>query len=210
MNRDAQPVGESATSDERVSCARRRFLVRATSVVGAMGVAGAAVPLIASWAPGAGAKAASAPVRVNVAKLESGQQLVVQWRGQPVFVLRRGQASVVELEQSTERLADPESTDSLQPDYVDPRLRSIRAEILVVVGICTHLGCSPQLRSQVAAADLGPDWPGGYFCPCHGSRYDLAGRVYKGQPAPLNLAVPPHSYASAEVIVIGVDPQEAA
>jgi len=184
---------------------RRRFLVGTTTLVGAAGAVAAAVPFVASWQPSAKARAAAAPVKVNIAKIEPGQQMVVQWRGQPVFICRRTPQILERLAQNTEHLADPQSRDSDQPGYVDPALRAIKPEVLVVVGICTHLGCSPTFRPEVAAADLGPDWQGGYFCPCHGSHYDLAGRVFKAQPAPLNLAVPAHHYESAEVLVLGVD-----
>lgn len=188
---------------------RRRFLVAATSVVGAAGAVGAAIPFVGSWSPGAKAKAAGAPVRINIAKLEPGQQMVAEWRGQPVFVVRRTDEILANLGKIEDRLSDPESRNSTQPAYVDPKLRSIKPQVLIVIGICTHLGCSPTFRPEVAPADLGKDWVGGYFCPCHGSHYDLAGRVYKSQPAPLNLAVPPHSYESDDVIVIGVDQEKA-
>ncbi|MBA1188630.1 ubiquinol-cytochrome c reductase iron-sulfur subunit [Pseudomonas entomophila] len=196
-------------SNDGVNTGRRRFLVTATSVVGAAGVVGAAVPLVKAWLPSAKAKAAGAPVRVNVAKIEPGQQMVVEWRGQPVFILRRGQPMLATLDTLTPELADPRSLDSSQPAYVDPRTRAIRPDIFVVIGLCTHLGCSPSFRPEVAPDDLGADWVGGYFCPCHGSRYDLAGRVYKAQPAPLNLPIPPHAYESEDVIVVGVDQEGA-
>jgi ubiquinol-cytochrome c reductase iron-sulfur subunit len=196
---------EGAMGGGGINPGRRRFLVAATSVVGALGAVGAAVPFVGSWSPGARAKSAGAPVRINIAKLEPGQQMVAEWRGQPVFVLRRGQAILANLGNVAPQLADPQSKDSVQPNYVDQRLRSIKPEILLVVGICTHLGCSPTFRPEIAPVDLGADWVGGYFCPCHGSRYDLAGRVFKAQPAPLNLPVPPHAYESADIIVIGID-----
>lgn len=195
--------------NDGVNTGRRRFLVTATSVVGAAGVVGAAVPFVGSWFPSAKAKAAGAPVKVNVSKIEPGQQMVAQWRGVPVFIVRRTPEILSSLGRLTGQLSDPDSSDSLQPAYVDPALRSIRPEILLLIGICTHLGCSPTFRPEVAPADLGKDWSGGYFCPCHGSRYDLAGRVYKAQPAPLNLPVPPHSYESDSIIVIGVDQEKA-
>ena len=188
---------------------RRRFLVRTTTLVGAAGVVGAAVPFVASWQPSAKSRAAGAPVKVNIGKIEPGQQIVVQWRGQPVFISRRTPQLLASLAHESARLADPESLHSDQPDYVDSRLRTIKPEVLVVVGLCTHLGCSPTFRPEVAPADLGAGWQGGYFCPCHGSRYDLAGRVYKAQPAPLNLAVPPHFYESAEILVLGIDQERA-
>lgn len=196
-------------SDGGVNQGRRRLLVAATSVIGAVGVAGAAIPFIKSWSPSAKAKAAGAPIRVNISKLEPGRQIVIEWRGQPVFVLRRGADALERLSRLENQLADPDSHDSIQPDYVNSRLRSIRPDVLVVVGVCTHLGCSPIFRPEVAPADLGTEWLGGYFCPCHGSRYDLAGRVYKAQPAPLNLVVPPYAYESEHIIVIGVSQKEA-
>ena len=196
-------------SNDGVNAGRRRFLVAATSVVGAAGAVGAAVPFVGSWFPSAKAKAAGAQVKVNISKIEPGQQIVAEWRGQPVFILNRTGEMLQALPKIDAELADPNSQASVQPEYVDPEVRSIKPEILVLVGLCTHLGCSPSFRPEVAPADLGAQWVGGYFCPCHGSRYDLAGRVYKSQPAPLNLPVPPHSYESADVIILGVDQEKA-
>ena len=196
-------------SNDGVNAGRRRFLVAATSVVGAAGAVGAAVPFVGSWFPSAKAKAAGAPVKVNISKIQPGQQIVAEWRGQPVFILNRTEEMLQGLAKLEAELADPGSQVSVQPTYVDPAARSIKPEILVLVGLCTHLGCAPSFRPEVAPADLGAQWLGGYFCPCHGSRYDLAGRVYKSQPAPLNLPVPPHSFESADVIVIGVDQEKA-
>jgi ubiquinol-cytochrome c reductase iron-sulfur subunit len=195
-------------SDGGINQGRRRLLVAATSAIGAVGMVGAAIPFIKSWSPGARAKAAGAPVRVNISKLEPGRQIVVEWRGQPVFVLRRSSEALESLSRLEGQLADPDSTESVQPNYVNSRLRSIKPDILVVVGICTHLGCAPVFRPEVAPIDLGADWLGGYFCPCHGSRYDLAGRVYKAQPAPLNLVVPPYAYESEHIIVVGMSQKE--
>ncbi|HAW24920.1 MULTISPECIES: ubiquinol-cytochrome c reductase iron-sulfur subunit [Pseudomonadaceae] len=196
-------------SNDGVNAGRRRFLVAATSVVGAAGAVGAAVPFVGSWFPSAKAKAAGAPVKVNIGKIEPGQQMVAEWRGQPVFIVRRTEETLTNLDKLTDTVADPKSEASVQPAYVDPVVRSIKPEVLIVVGLCTHLGCSPSFRPEVAAADLGADWLGGYFCPCHGSKYDMAGRVYKGQPAPLNLPVPPHSYETDSVVIIGVDQESA-
>ncbi len=196
-------------SNDGVNAGRRRFLVAATSVVGAAGAVGAAVPFVGSWFPSAKAKAAGAPVKVNISKIEPGQQMVAEWRGQPVFILRRTDEAMANLAKLTDTVADPNSEASVQPAYVDPAVRSIKPEVLIVVGLCTHLGCSPSFRPEVAAPDLGADWLGGYFCPCHGSKYDLAGRVYKGQPAPLNLPVPPHTYETDSIVVIGVDQESA-
>ncbi len=192
-------------SNDGVNTGRRRFLVAATSVVGAAGAAGAAIPFLGSWAPSARAKAAGAPVRVNISKIEPGQQIVAEWRGQPVFVLHRTPEIMEGMKKIEGDLADPESQASDQPTYVDPAERSIKPEIVLLLGVCTHLGCAPNFRPEVAPADLGPEWVGGYFCACHGSRYDLAGRVYKAQPAPLNLPVPPHSYETDNVVIIGID-----
>ena len=192
-------------SNDGGNAGRRRFLVAATSVVGAAGAAGAAIPFLGSWAPSARAKAAGAPVRVNIGKIEPGQQIVAEWRGQPVFVLHRAPEIMQGLKKIEAQLADPESKQSEQPTYVDASMRSIKPEVLLVLGVCTHLGCAPTFRPEVAPADLGPEWVGGYFCACHGSRYDLAGRVYKAQPAPLNLLVPPHSYETDSIVIIGVD-----
>lgn len=192
-------------SNDGVNAGRRRFLVAATSVVGAAGAAGAAIPFLGSWAPSARAKAAGAPVRVNIGKIEPGQQIVAEWRGQPVFVLHRTPEIMQGLKKIEAQLADPESKQSEQPTYVDASMRSIKPEVVLLLGVCTHLGCAPTFRPEVAPADLGPEWVGGYFCACHGSRYDLAGRVYKAQPAPLNLLVPPHSYETDSIVIIGVD-----
>lgn len=192
-------------SNDGVNNGRRRFLVAATGIVGAAGAVGVAVPFVGSWFPSARAKAAGAPVRVNIGKLEAGQQIIVEWRGQPVFVSRRTPEALAILEENVSILADPESKSSDQPGYVDQHTRAIRPEVLVVMGICTHLGCSPLFIPEVAAASMGNEWQGGYFCPCHSSRYDMAGRVFRGQPAPLNLPVPPHAYETDEIIVIGLD-----
>jgi ubiquinol-cytochrome c reductase iron-sulfur subunit len=148
-------------------------------------------------------------VKVNISKLEAGQQIIAEWRGQPVFVSRRTPEALAILEENVEILADPESEASVQPEYVNPHTRAIKPEVLVVMGICTHLGCSPLFRPEVASADMGNQWKGGYFCPCHSSRYDMAGRVHSGQPAPLNLPVPPHSYESDDVIILGLDQETA-
>ena len=196
-------------SNDGVNVGRRRFLVAATSVVGAAGAVGAAVPFVGSWFPSAKAKAAGAPVKVNVSKIGPGQQIVAEWRGQPVFIVRRTEETLANLKKVESAMADPDSAASVQPAYVDRKLRSIKPEILVLVGLCTHLGCAPSFRPELAPADLGADWMGGYFCPCHGSKYDLAGRVYKAQPAPLNLPVPPHTYESDDVIIVGVDQEKA-
>ncbi len=197
-------------SNDGVNQGRRRFLTGATCVVGAAGAVGAAVPFVGSWFPSAKARAAGAPVQINIGKIEPGQMIVEEWRGQPVYIVRRSAEALASLGNLTDKLRDPQSEKSTQPTYVDSETRSIKAEYLIMVGLCTHLGCAPKYRPEVGAADLGgAEWLGGFFCPCHGSKFDLAGRVYKGVPAPLNLSVPPHSYESENVVVIGID-QEAA
>ena len=188
-----------------VDLKRRRMLLTATSAVGAVGVGFAAVPFLASWNPSAKAKAAGAPAEADISKLESGQLLRVKWRGKPVWVIRRTEKNLADLEGLNDKLADPDSQAPQQPGYCQNKIRSIKPEYMVAVGICTHLGCSPTYRPEVAPADLGPEWKGGFFCPCHGSTFDLAGRVYSGVPAPTNLVVPPHQYLSDSVILIGVD-----
>lgn len=188
-----------------VNQSRRRFLIGATSVVGGVGVVGAAVPFVASWNPSAKAKAAGAPVKVNISKLEPGQQMTVEWRGKPVWIIRRTEEMLANIEKLNDSVADPQSSEPQQPEYVQGVFRAIKPEFAILVGICTHLGCSPQFRPEVAPEDLGPQWLGGFFCPCHGSKFDLAGRVFKSVPAPTNLEVPPYMYESDSVVVVGVD-----
>ena len=196
-------------SDNQVNQKRRRLLIGATSAVGAVGVGGVAVPFIGSWSPSARAKAAGAPVKADFSKLEPGQMVIVEWRGKPVFVVRRTEETLVNLSKRDDVLRDPSCLEGDQPDYVSKEYRSIKPEYLVLTGLCTHLGCSPKYRPELAPEDLGPDWLGGFFCPCHGSRFDLAGRVFKGVPAPTNLTVPPYKYTSDTTIIIGVDEEEA-
>lgn len=193
-------------SSDGVNSGRRRFLTAATSAVGVAGVVGIAVPFVGSWNPSAKAKAAGAPVKADIGKLEPGQMIVVEWRGKPVYVMLRTSSQVEDLAALNDQLKDPDSTASEQPDYVTGDARALRPELLVVVGLCTHLGCAPKFRPEVGAADLGGEaWLGGFFCPCHGSKFDLAGRVYKGVPASANLEVPPYSFEGDNVLVIGVD-----
>lgn len=193
-------------SDSGVNTARRRFLAGATTVVGAGGVAGVAVPFLGSWNPSAKARAAGAPVKFDAGKLEPGQMAVVEWRGKPVYVLRRSSEQVAGLDGLAPELKDPDSASAKQPEYVAGSARAIKDEYMVLVGLCTHLGCAPKYRPEVGTADLGGDaWLGGFYCPCHGSRFDLSGRVYNGSPASANLDIPPYSYESDTVMVIGVD-----
>jgi len=188
-----------------VDLKKRRVLTVAASVVGAVGAGFVAVPFVVSMQPSARAKAAGAPVEADISKLEVGQMLRVKWRGKPVWIVRRSPEMLEALPGLDESLRDPASAESDQPDYCQNATRSIKPEYLVAVGICTHLGCSPTYRPDVAPADLGADWKGGFFCPCHGSRFDLAGRVYQGVPAPLNLVIPPHQYLSDTQLLIGED-----
>ena len=194
----------SAIVKQDVDERKRRFLIAATAVVGGVGSAAVAVPLIWSMWPSARAKAAGAPVEVDLSRIEPGMQLTVEWRGAPVWVLHRTPEMIERLTKSNAPLADPQSDDSRQPDYAKNPLRSRDPKYLVVKGVCTHLGCSPTLRKEIGAADLGADWPGGYFCPCHQSKFDLSARVFKGMPAPKNLEVPTYSIAGA-MLVIGDD-----
>ncbi|MFO1391164.1 MAG: ubiquinol-cytochrome c reductase iron-sulfur subunit [Agitococcus sp.] len=190
-------------STDGVNHSRRRMLIGTTAAVGAVGAAFVATPFVKSWNPSAKAKAAGAPVTADLSKLEPGQQMVVEWRGKPVWVVRRSQEALADLKKVAGDLRDPESNESVQPDFAKNEYRSIKPEYVILVGICTHLGCSPTYRPEVAPADLGQSWRGGFFCPCHGSTYDMAGRVYKGVPAPLNLEVPPYKYLSDSVVLIG-------
>ena len=198
---------------EVVNESRRKFLLGATSVVGGAGVVGAAAPFVASWQPSAKAKAAGAPVKVNISKLEPGARMVVEWRGKPVYIVRRTEESLAAINAlDTDILRDADSVEAKQPAYVDGSARTLsgKEEYLILVGLCTHLGCAPLYRPDVGAADLGGDaWLGGFFCPCHGSKFDLSGRVFAGVPAPKNLEIPPHSYESDSVVVIGIDTEVA-
>jgi ubiquinol-cytochrome c reductase iron-sulfur subunit len=192
-------------SAEGVDLKKRRMLTAATSLVGAIGAVYVAVPFVASMQPSERAKAAGAPVEADISKLEKGAMLRVKWRGKPVWIVRRTEEMLAALPALNDQLRDPESNESEQPEYTKNEYRSKKAEYFVGVGICTHLGCSPTYRPEVAPADLGADWKGGFFCPCHGSRFDLAGRVYAGVPAPLNLVIPPYQYLSDTTLLIGDD-----
>lgn len=198
-------------SKDGVDTSRRRFLTAATSVVGAVGVGAVLVPFISSMQPSARAKAAGAPVEADISKLEPGALMTVAWRGKPVWLVNRTAQNLKDLPKNDPRLRDPKSAvASQQPPYCVNEHRSIKPNYLVMVGICTHLGCSPTYRPDIAPADLGPNWLGGWFCPCHGSTYDLAGRVFQGVPAPLNMDVPPHRYVTETKIIVGEDHQGAA
>lgn len=197
-------------SNDGVNQSRRRVLTAMTSVVGAAGAVGVAVPFVGSWNPSARAKAAGAPVEFNVSKVEPGQMVTVEWRGKPVYVVRRTAETMAGLKTIEPKLLDASSEGSDQPEYASGEYRAIKDEIAVLLGLCTHLGCAPSYQPKVGSLDIGGDieWQGGFLCKCHGSMFDLAGRVFKGVPAPKNLEVPPHKYLSDTVILIGVD-QEA-
>lgn len=185
---------------------RRHFLTVATAVTAGAGAVATAVPFVKSFQPSARAQALGAPVERDVSKLEPGAMVRVEWRGRVIYIVRRTQAMLARLDDNAPLLEDPNSEETdQQPPYAMNEYRSIRPEYLVVEGVCTHFGCAPVPRFEVAPADLGPDWPGGFFCPCHGSKFDLAGRVFKGVPAPLNLKVPPYRYVNDTTILIGVD-----
>jgi ubiquinol-cytochrome c reductase iron-sulfur subunit len=197
---------------EAVNKERRYFLIGASAFTGAIGIGFAAVPFVRSWSPSAKAKAAGAPVSIDVSKLRPGEMLgpTPAWRGKPVFVVSRSEAAVANLQQENAELADPESDNlDMQPEYAKNAWRARRPEFGIYLGLCTHLGCSPKYYGEVKPEAFDPEWQGGFFCPCHGSRFDLAGRVVAGLPAPDNLEVPPHQFVSDTVVQIGVDEETA-
>lgn len=191
--------------DEKVDCGRRRLLVATAAAGGVAGVA-AAVPFLASMAPSERAKSAGAPVEADISKLAPGQMMTVEWRGKPVWIIHRTPEMLDAVKKADGMVSDPKSDRKQQPEYCHNEFRSIKPEYMVVVGICTHLGCSPSEKfKQGAESGIAPDWPGGFLCPCHGSTFDLAGRVFKNKPAPDNLEVPPHTYLGDAKILIGED-----
>ena len=194
-------------SENSVNSERRNFLLGATAVVGAGGVAGLAVPFVGSWNPSARALAAGAPIKIDISRLEPGEILgpIPAWRDKPVFVIRRSEEMLAQLNDKPDRLADPASEREQQPSYAKNETRSIRPDVAVLIGLCTHLSCSPKYRPEIEPQEFDPEWAGGFYCPCHGSKFDLACRVYQGVPAPSNLEVPPHYYESEDVVVIGED-----
>lgn len=195
-------------ADDEIDYRRRRILTGAATAVGGVGVAYVATPFILSMDPSLKAQAAGAPIDVDVSKLQVGQLLTVEWRGKPIWILRRNKEILDRMQKVNSLLRDPNSDElSQQPRYAKNAHRSIKPEIMVMEGICTHLGCAPTYRPEIAPADLGAEWKGGFFCPCHGSRYDLSGRVYAGVPAPSNLKVPPYRFVTDSRIMIGVDPE---
>jgi ubiquinol-cytochrome c reductase iron-sulfur subunit len=204
----AVPTPLSEVADDK-GVKRRRFLITAVATAGAVGAGFAAWPFLASWRPSAKAQAVGGPVLLNVSLIEPGQQVTIAWRGRPVWVLRRTPEMLDRIDHShwLQELSDPDSTvETQQPSYARNSTRSIRPDLFVVVAICTHLGCVPTFDPEVPNARLGQDWMGGYYCPCHGSRFDLAGRVFKNVPAPTNLVVPPYRFLDADTVEIGVDP----
>ncbi|MEO8717173.1 MAG: ubiquinol-cytochrome c reductase iron-sulfur subunit [Burkholderiales bacterium] len=194
-------------SDNQKVDQTRRNLVLATTVVGGAASVGAAVPFVASMLPSERAKAAGAPVEVDISRLVPGELGIYEWRGQPVWVMRRTPNMLKDIKKDDAVVVDPNSEVPQQPGYAKNEYRSIKPDLMVLVGICTHLGCSPTPKLQ-PGADMGPEWQGGFYCPCHGSKFDLAGRVYKGVPAPTNLVVPPYQYLSDSTLLIGKDKKE--
>ena len=185
----------------------RRLWMNATSVVGGAGLVASAVPFVASMAPSEKARALGAPVEVQLQAIQLGELKTAEWRGKPVFVLRRSQGMIDSLAQHDDLLADPRSRRTNEPEYARNELRSIKPEFLVLVAVCTHLGCIPAFRPTPGSPDLGATWPGGFYCPCHGSKFDFAGRVFKNVPAPTNLKIPLHQFSSNSTLLIGVDPK---
>jgi ubiquinol-cytochrome c reductase iron-sulfur subunit len=205
------PAGDGAAfrgeywMTEEVDAGRRHFLTVATVAAGAVGAAFVAVPFLASWKPSARAKALGAPVEVDISKLDLGSMVKIEWRGKAVYVVNRTPAMLKTLDEDTDRLRDPESNDSEQPEYAKNEARAIKPEYLVLVGVCTHLGCAPLDKFTPGDTTVDASWPGGFFCPCHGSKFDLSGRVFKDVPAPTNLPVPPYKFVSDTRILIGAD-----
>jgi len=193
----------SSKDEDVVDLKRRCFLLKATTAVGGVGIAAASVPFISYWMPSAEAEAEARPIKVDISQLQPTQQLTVVWRGKPIWVIRRTQDMLDTLGKVTDELRDPLSEDDQQPPYAKNEYRSIKPEFFIAVGICTHLGCIPNYRPDKGG--ISPDWLGGFYCPCHGSKYDLAGRVYKNVPAPKNLIIPPYMYLSDNEIEIGTD-----
>ena len=191
-------------SEQKIDNTRRNMIVATAAAAGAAGAA-VAIPFAWSWWPSERAKAAGAPVEADISNLAPGELQVVEWRGKPVWIVRRTKEMLDAVTKADDKVTDPRSEVDKQPEYAKNEYRSIKPEILVLVGICSHLGCSPQQKSAEAKGEMGADWAGGFLCPCHGSKFDLAGRVYKGAPAPVNLDVPPHMYLSDGRILIGED-----
>jgi len=198
-------------TDDSKNADRRRFLVGSTSVVGAVGVVGAAVPFVGSWNPSAKARAAGAPVRIDISRLQGGEMLgpIPAWRGRPIFIVKRSDEILSALNEDPDRLTDPNSEELEQPGYAQNEYRSRTPDVMVLVGLCPHLFCSPTPHIELKPEPFDTEWRGGFFCPCHGSRFDLAGRVYSGSPSSRNMEVPPYSFEGNDVLVIGIDEDNA-
>lgn len=206
---DKQQASPQLESNASIDQDKRKFLI-ATSAVGALGCAAAAVPFVTSMTPSERAKAAGAPVEVDISKVAPGEMMTTEWRGKPVWIINRTDEMTAELAKHNGQLSDPScDVTSQQPSYCKNPSRAIKPNLAVIVGICTHLGCSPSAKLQ-PKGDMGDSWTGGFFCPCHGSKFDLAGRVFKGSPAPINLVVPPYKYLTDNTLLIGVDTEEKA
>jgi ubiquinol-cytochrome c reductase iron-sulfur subunit len=201
---------EKLMADESINKGRRRFLTASTAVIGGAGLIITAIPFVETWLPSARAEAAGSPITVDISKVEKGQMLRVGWRKQPIFVINRSPEQLKWLPKQDQLLRDPKSNESQQPEYCKNEHRSIKPEWMVLIGICTHLGCVPDYKGKVKPEPFDPDWKGGFYCPCHHSRYDIAARVYQGVPAPLNMVVPPYHFVDDTHIQIGVDPKGAA
>ena len=193
--------------DDGINTGRRRFLTTSATVVGGVGVLVTAVPFVSTLTPSAKARAAGAPVEVDISDIQPGERKIVKWQGKPVWILRRDETSLNSLSELDSEVRDPESEENQQPKYARNHYRSIKPEYLIILGLCTHLGCSPKyvVEDDAGSWGLPDDWHGGFFCPCHGSTFDLAGRVFKGVPAPTNLIIPPHQYLSETRVIIGED-----
>jgi ubiquinol-cytochrome c reductase iron-sulfur subunit len=189
--------------EEKVDEARRCFLRQATTVVGSIGLAASAIPFVSYWLPSLDTEAAAGPVKIDLSQLKPAEQVTVAWQGKPVWVIRRTQEMLDNLPKLDHELLDPNSVDPQQPAYAKNSYRSIKPEYFVAIGVCTHLGCIPNYRPDIGG--ISPDWLGGFYCPCHGSKYDLAGRVYKNVPAPLNLAIPDYVYVDDKTVMVGMD-----
>jgi ubiquinol-cytochrome c reductase iron-sulfur subunit len=203
-------MADNVVVAEPVDLSRRKSLTSATIVTGAVGAVFVAVPFVESWTPSERARALGAPTELDISKIDPGQMTIVTWRRQPIYVVRRTPEMVQHLQGHDGDLKDPSSLESKQPDYAKNVQRARTAEYLVLIGTCTHLGCLPKQRFEAGMAEMGPTWPGGYFCPCHGSRFDLAGRVFKGSPASVNLVVPPYEYPNEKTLRVGADEKGAA